>query len=67
VRSLHLPPRSGRRPPGVEVLMTELLAGVQRLLPQMTARAGTEAQTPVCRVYGDMMPLTILKTGSPAR
>lgn len=55
-------PRSRSARQGLEVLMAELMAGVQRILPEVTARAGTKAQTPVCRVYGDLVPLTILKT-----
>lgn len=42
--------------------MVGLIAGVQQLVPQISARAGTEAQTPVCRIYGDLLPLTIYKT-----
>lgn len=49
-------------PAGREVLMAELLARVQRLVPEVSARAGTAPQTPVCRVYGDLVPLSILKT-----
>jgi len=35
---------------------------VQRIVPEVTARAGAKPQTPVCRVYGDLVPLTIFKT-----
>lgn len=52
----------GVRDGGLQVLMSELMAGVQRLVPVITARAGTKPQTPVCRIYGDLVPLTILKT-----
>jgi hypothetical protein len=41
--------------------MADLLAGVQRLAPEVSARAGVQAQTPVCRSFGEMLPLTILK------
>ncbi len=54
-----LQPRDGR---SLEVLMADLVAGVQRQVPVVSARAGTAPQTPVCRIYGDLMPLTILKT-----
>jgi uncharacterized caspase-like protein len=47
---------------GLEVLMADLVAGVQRLVPVVSARAGALPQTPVCRIYGDLLPLTILKT-----
>jgi WD40 repeat protein len=46
---------------GIDVLMADLVAGVQRLVPELAARAG-HRQTPVCRIYGDLLPLTILKT-----
>lgn len=52
---------TGRGAAGVEVLMADLLAGVQRLAPEVSARAGVQAQTPVCRSFGEMLPLTILK------
>ncbi|WP_395701952.1 caspase family protein [Aquabacterium sp.] len=51
-------PGSTRR----SLAMAALIAGVQQLLPQITARAGVQAQTPVCRIYGDLLPLTIYKT-----
>jgi hypothetical protein len=35
---------------------------VQRFVPEVSARTGVKAQTPVCRIYGDLTPLTILKT-----
>jgi hypothetical protein len=57
---LALAGRQDRTGP-VEVLMADLVAGVQRLVPEVSARAGTETQTPVCRVYGDMVPLPIFK------
>jgi hypothetical protein len=57
-------PHAGRRRgnPGLEVLMAEIVAGVQRFVPEVSARTGVDAQTPVCRIYGDMLPLTMLKT-----
>lgn len=41
------------------ISMTALMAGIQQLLPQLSARAGTRPQTPVFRTYGDLLPLTI--------
>jgi hypothetical protein len=38
-----------------------LMAGIEELVPQISERAGTRAQTPVCRMYGDLLPLTIYK------
>ncbi len=55
--------------PGSErrtLAMAALIAGVQQLVPQITARAGVQAQTPVCRIYGDLLPLTIYKTDAGA-
>jgi hypothetical protein len=57
---LALAGRQDRTGP-VEVLMADLVAGVQRLVPEVSARAGTDTQTPVCRIYGDMVPLPIFK------
>ncbi len=54
--------RRARGERGLDVLMAELVARVQRLVPEVSARAGTAPQTPVCRIYGDLVPLTILKT-----
>jgi hypothetical protein len=51
-----------RGKPGLEVLMADIVAGVQRFVPEVSARTGVPAQTPVCRIYGDLMPLTMLKT-----
>ena len=42
--------------------MLGLIAGVQHFVPQLTAEAQTQPQTPVCRMYGDLLPLTIYKT-----
>lgn len=42
--------------------MLGLIAGLQHFVPQMTARAQTRPQTPVCRMYGDLLPLAIFKT-----
>ena len=55
--------RPGAGAGGLDVLMAELVAGVQRLVPELGAALGGEVQTPVCRIYGDLMPLTILRTG----
>jgi len=41
--------------------MLGLIAGIQELLPRITERARTRAQTPVCRMYGDLLPLTIYR------
>ena len=46
----------------LEVLMAEIVAGVQRFVPEVSARTGVPAQIPVCRIYGDLLPLTMLKT-----
>jgi hypothetical protein len=46
----------------LEVLMAEIVAGVQRFAPEVSARTGVKPQTPVCRIYGDLLPLTMLKT-----
>ena len=46
--------------------MLGLISALQQLVPQISARAGTRAQTPVCRVYGDLLPLTIYKTAPAA-
>lgn len=43
------------------ITMMGLIAGLQEELPRVTARAGTRAQTPVCRMYGDLLPLTIYR------
>ena len=51
--------RGARR---LEVLMAEIVAGVQRFVPEVSARTGVTPQTPVCRMYGDLLPLTMLKT-----
>lgn len=53
--------RAGGRP-RLEVLMAEIVAGVQRFVPEVSARTGVDPQTPVCRMYGDLLPLTMLKT-----
>ncbi len=45
--------------PGRNVGMLSLMAGVQELVPRLSARVGTKPQTPVCRSYGDLLPLTI--------
>jgi hypothetical protein len=42
--------------------MAEIVAGVQRFVPEVSARTGVPLQTPVCRMYGDLLPLTMLKT-----
>ncbi len=55
-------PRRARGRTGLEVLMAEIVAGVQRFVPEVSARTGVPPQTPVCRMYGDLLPLTMLKT-----
>lgn len=57
-------PGTGRQrgPQGLEVLMADIVAGVQRFVPEVSARTGVPAQIPVCRTYGDQVPLTMLKT-----
>ncbi len=45
--------------PGRKVSMLKLMAGVQELVPRISARVGTTPQTPVCRSYGDLLQLTI--------
>lgn len=44
------------------ISMLGLIAGTQELVPFFSARAQVPAQTPVCRMYGDLLPLTIYKT-----
>ena len=46
----------------LEVLMADIITGVQRYVPEVSARTGVDPQTPVCRTYGDLLPLTMLKT-----
>ena len=41
------------------VSMFALVAAVQELVPLVSASAGAPAQTPVCRLYGDLLPLNI--------
>jgi WD40 repeat protein len=41
--------------------MLGLIAAMQDLVPVFTAKAKVKAQTPVCRMYGDLLPLTIFK------
>ena len=54
-----LPDGVGRRTRSVSML--SLVAGLQEIVPRVSARAGTPAQTPVCRLYGDLLPLTIYR------
>lgn len=56
------PAGGGRGSRALDVRMSDLVARVQRLVPEISARAGLAPQTPVCRTYGDLEPLTILKT-----
>lgn len=51
--------------PERNVGMLQLMAGVQELVPRISARVGTAPQTSVCRSYGDLLPLTIYS--QPAR
>jgi uncharacterized caspase-like protein len=44
-----------------DVSLMDLVAGVQREVPRLTARAGVRPQTPVCRVFGELLPLTIFR------
>lgn len=39
-----------------------MFSGVQSLTPEFSACTGVPLQKPVCRLYGDLLPLTILKT-----
>jgi len=56
----HLAPDgAGRKTRSIS--MMGLIAGLQEELPRVSARAGTRAQTPVCRMYGDLLPLTIYR------
>jgi hypothetical protein len=42
--------------------MLGLVAAVQELVPRISARVGIKVpQTPVCRLYGDLLPLTIYR------
>lgn len=59
LHALHAAGASGR---GRAVLMADLLTSVQRLVPRSPAPDGKLPQLPVCRIYGDLTPLTILKT-----
>jgi uncharacterized caspase-like protein len=61
LRSERFLTRAGGR---LSLAMMSLMAGVQQLVPQFSARAGAAAQTPVCRAYGDLLPLTIHETGT---
>ena len=46
--------------PERKLSMLGLVAAIQELVPRISARVGIEApQTPVCRLYGDLLPLTI--------
>lgn len=49
-----LPRRRGQR-----LSMMSLIAEVQQRVPAISGRAGTAPQTPVCRTYGELLPLTI--------
>ncbi|OYV02384.1 MAG: hypothetical protein CFE45_00545 [Burkholderiales bacterium PBB5] len=41
--------------------MTSLMAGLQAETPRITARLGKPPQTPVFRLFGDVLPLTIYR------
>lgn len=45
--------------PERRVSMFALMAAVQAWMPQLSADAGAPVQTPVCRLYGDLLPLAI--------
>lgn len=46
--------------PERKLSMLGLVAAVQELVPRIGARVGIQApQTPVCRLFGDLLPLTI--------
>ncbi len=45
--------------PQRSVSMLGVVAAVQELVPRLGARLGIAPQTPVCRLYGDLLPLTI--------
>lgn len=47
---------------GRSLSMIGLIAGLQELVPEISARSGEPAQTPVCRMFGDLLPLTIHRT-----
>jgi hypothetical protein len=47
------------RGPARRVSMFALMAAVQAWMPQLSADAGAPVQTPVCRMYGDLLPLTL--------
>lgn len=53
--------------PERRVSMFALMAAVQALMPQISAEAGAPVQTPVCRLYGDLLPLTIYQLPNPSR
>lgn len=38
-----------------------LMAGVQEWVPRLSELAGTQEQTPVCRVFGDLLPLALYR------
>lgn len=43
------------------ITMMSLMAGLQEMVPRVSQRAGTVAQTPVCHMYGGLLPLTIYR------
>lgn len=48
------------RGPRRALSMLALMAAIQEAVPRISARVGIRTpQTPVCRVYGDLLPLTI--------
>ncbi len=49
-------------PPGQRALtLLGLMHGIETLVPLASAQAGTKPQTPVCRSYGDLLPLTLYR------
>jgi uncharacterized caspase-like protein len=57
LRALHARRLAAGKPRSVS--MFALVAAVQELVPLVSASAGAPAQTPVCRLYGDLLPLDI--------
>jgi hypothetical protein len=49
----------GRRERVLPVL--GLMTGVQEWVPRLSEQAGTQEQTPVCRVFGDLLPLALYR------
>lgn len=51
-----LPRRRGQR-----LSMMGLITGLQQRVPEISSRAGERPQTPVCRTYGELLPLTVFE------